>query len=83
MSCVLFLAEFCPDGEEASDDSDCEPCARGYYRNVTDMGEFSMCEICPEEFITNTTGATSQDDCNISTFSTWVIFNVLSNTFLY
>ena len=63
---MSFLTGFCSDGEQYNDTSGlCEACTRGFYKNNYIDGILSSCQPCPPNFLTNSTGATIVDDCNI------------------
>lgn len=40
----------------------CQPCERGYYKEINAA---AACRMCPTNFTTAGTGATSMADCNI------------------
>ncbi|XP_021378507.1 major surface-labeled trophozoite antigen 417-like [Mizuhopecten yessoensis] len=55
----------CASGSEYSSATvSCNLCTRGFYRNRSDRAQ-TKCNMCPAGLITETTGATSQAECNI------------------
>lgn len=60
---LLFVA-YCDSGQEKINDS-CEDCQIGYFKDNVNDGLFAACQVCPIDRITNGTGSTSQNDCNI------------------
>ena len=59
---VMFVfAEACGGGEELQADGECRPCEEGTYRRGPEDGP--SCVECPYGWTTNSTGATSVNDC--------------------
>lgn len=74
---VVTYLEFCSSGQEIGPGGDCSDCLRGYYKNNSESAQtkFGQCRMCPAEFITETTGATSESDCNIGQLSDLISTN--------
>ena len=69
---VSLSPAICSVGEQYNSTSGlCDPCPIGYYfSDVTDPNirfydVFFPCHLCPPNFITNSTGASRVEDCNI------------------
>ncbi|XP_052242513.1 uncharacterized protein LOC127852603 [Dreissena polymorpha] len=58
---------YCPNGKEMVN-SVCQDCSRGYFRSQSD-GLFAMCQMCPLDKITPSTGATTISQCIIANCS--------------
>ncbi|KAL8561779.1 hypothetical protein ACOMHN_010713 [Nucella lapillus] len=60
----------CSAGEQYSTNTkSCDPCPKGYYNDDTNKAVFT-CTMCPPDFITQSTRATSASDCNIRNCTT-------------
>ena len=65
---------YCSAGEELGTNGKCEPCQRGFYKdNVNEVARFDKCTACPVNLITETNGATHQDDCTRGNISFIVV----------
>ncbi|XP_062611525.1 uncharacterized protein LOC134273339 [Saccostrea cucullata] len=58
---------FCPSGQEKTGGA-CVTCTVGYYKDNNE-DKFSMCTLCPVEFITANNGSTAKTDCTIANCS--------------
>ena len=61
---VLLYLAICDAGYEdrSAEVAFCEECSIGYWK---DSRSASPCQLCPTHVVTNTTGATSQEHCNV------------------
>ena len=55
-------------GEEKQASGRCVQCLQGFYKD-NDLGLFSMCMACPENYTTLTVGASKAAQCSISELS--------------
>lgn len=63
---VTVVTVQCPSGQEMNAmTQQCQPCARGYYKDnsVSPTASFAACQPCPSGTITPTTGSISQSQC--------------------
>ena len=58
----MYIAVSCPPGSESKNMQTCEPCAKGFYKEIAGVGS---CKPCAQGLTTSGTGATSEDQCNI------------------
>ncbi|XP_061175426.1 uncharacterized protein LOC133184388 [Saccostrea echinata] len=58
---------FCPSGQEKTGGV-CVTCTVGYYKD-NNVDKFSMCTLCPAQFITANNGSTAETDCTIANCS--------------
>lgn len=63
---LLLCTVQCPSGQEMNAmTQQCQPCARGYYKDnrVSPTASFAACQPCSSGTITPTNGSTSQSQC--------------------
>ena len=62
---VSLVTGVCKAGEEYINDT-CSECQIGFYKNNSDdLKKYGLCIMCQVDFITETSGSTSSDDCKI------------------
>lgn len=64
---VYLFVGFCQSGFVKDENDKCEPCPRGYYKDNKE-GVFSLCEPCPSDKITPSTGAVSLLQCTVGQY---------------
>ncbi|KAK3579233.1 hypothetical protein CHS0354_033303 [Potamilus streckersoni] len=69
---------FCASGFEKTS-TGCRPCQQGYYKDNS-LGLFSVCTICPMDFITPGMNATSMAQCTIGNCSAGNFINPSNNS---
>ena len=50
---------------------ECRPCRDGYWKDNEMVRSTDDCALCPEEFVTNKTGAIHPSDCNVGKKIVW------------
>lgn len=75
---VNLCQAFCQSGQELMN-STCKSCSLGYYKD-NNISRFSVCTLCPEEFITVSTGSPAVSSCSIRNCSAGFYRQVTNNT---
>ena len=62
---LMYISDYCDPGEEKQASGRCVQCLQGFYKD-NDLGLFSMCMACPENYTTLSVGASKAIQCSIS-----------------